>query len=157
MLDPERSQRTYDTRSQLPSHVGAPSTTQLRIDILQRPKMYRRRLNRWGLVKHNKEHEIKAILSKRMERSAIGKTTAFELRGRLVDMADVDRYAGRKPITMRDIMAWRSAGAKTPSGLRCFTPEPLIQCPHPPEVFNTPERLFRDVRIYSIGSFEAGT
>jgi ubiquitin thioesterase OTU1 len=119
--------------------------------------MYKKRLNRWGLVKYNKEHEIKAILSKRMERSAVGKNTAFELRGRLVDMADVDQYARRKPITMRDIMAWRSAGAKTPSGLRCFTPEPLIQCPHPPEVFSTPERLLRDVRIYSIGSFEART
>jgi hypothetical protein len=119
--------------------------------------MYKKRFERWGLVKYNKEHEIKAILSKQMERSAVGKNTAFELRGCPVDMSGVVQYARRKPITMRDIMAWRKTGAKTPSSLRCFTPEPVVQCPHPPEAFKAPERLFWDVRIYSISSFEAGT
>jgi hypothetical protein len=119
--------------------------------------MYKTRFTRWGLSKHNKEHEMAAILSKRMERAAVGKKTAFELSGHLVDMADVDRYARRKPLTSRDIIAWRTSGAKIPLGLRCFTPEPINKSLALPMVLDTPARLFNDVRTYSIGSFEAGT
>src|SRR5579859_2326492 len=123
---------------------------------MSRPKMYKARFTRWGLNKNNKEDEIMAILSKRMERAAVGKDTAFELRGRLVDMAKVARYERRKPITSRDIMAWRAAGARTPPGLRCFTPLPVIQPLGLPEIFDAPAKLFGNVCIYSTRSFYDG-
>jgi hypothetical protein len=119
--------------------------------------MYKTRLRKWGLGKNKKEHEMKALLSKRMERAAVGKDTACELRGNLVNMADVERYAQRKPITPRDIIAWRAAGGKTPPGLRCFTPKPVVRSLDLPTIFDTPAKLFGDIRIYSVGSFEAGT
>jgi len=92
-----------------------------------------------------------------MERAAVGKGTACELRGTLVNMADVERYARRKPITSRDILAWKAAGVGTPPGLRYFTPEPMVRSPDLPKISETPAKLFSDVRMYSIGSFEART
>src|SRR5271155_1740626 len=111
--------------------------------------MYKTRFKKWGLSKNNKEREMMAILSKRMERAAVGKDTAYELRGTLVNMADVERYARRKPITSRDILAWRATGVKAPPGLRYFTPEPVVRSPELPKIFETPAKLFSDVRMYS--------
>ena len=119
--------------------------------------MYKARFKKWGLRKNNKEHEMMAILSKRMERADVGKGTACELRGTLVNMADVKRYARRKPITSRDILAWKAAGVRTPPGLRYFTPEPMVRSPDLPKIFEAPAKLFSDIRIYSIGSFKART
>ena len=97
------------------------------------------------------------ILSKKTERAAVGKKSAFQLRGRQVDMGNAERYLKRKGITTRDIMAWRATGATTPPGLRCFTPEPIRPYPAAPKIFHISESLFADIRTYLVGSFEAGT
>jgi hypothetical protein len=97
------------------------------------------------------------ILSKKTERAAVGKKSAFQLRGRQVDIANAEGYLKRKGITTRDIMAWRATGAATPTGLHCFTPEPIRPYPAAPKMFHIPESLFADIRVYIVGSFEAGT
>ncbi|KAF7512441.1 hypothetical protein GJ744_001376 [Endocarpon pusillum] len=120
-------------------------------------KMYNTRFAKWGLHKYKREDEMMAILSKKTERAAVGKKSAFQLRGRQVDMENAERYLKRKGITTRDIMAWRATGATTPPGLRCYTPEPIRPYPAAPKVFHIPESLFADIQTYFMGSFEAGT
>ena len=86
--------------------------------------MYKTRLAKWGLYKNNRELEMKAIFSKLTERAAAGKESSFELRGHKVDLRDCERYFKRKCFNIRDVISWKAAHTTTPSGLRCFTPEP---------------------------------
>jgi len=86
---------------------------------------------------------MKAIFSKLTERAAAGKESSFELRGHKVDLRDCERYFKRKCFNIRDVISWKAAHTTTPSGLRCFTPEPE-------------ERLLADVRTYFLGCFENG-
>ena len=105
--------------------------------------MYKTRLAKWGLYKNNRELEMKAIFSKLTECVAAGKECSFELRGHKVDLRDCERYFKRKCFNIRDVISWKAAHTTTPSGLRCFTPEPQ-------------ERLLADVRTYFLGCFENG-
>ncbi|EXJ53867.1 hypothetical protein A1O7_09203 [Cladophialophora yegresii CBS 114405] len=63
-------------------------------------KMYKSRIARWGLDKKNKRHEVKEILWRRASRWSLGKESEFILRGQIVDMADVERYAGRAGLAL---------------------------------------------------------
>ena len=124
--------------------------------MICRTRMYKTRFAKWDLHKYNRKDEMMTILSKKTERAAVGKKSAFQLRGRQVDMADAERYLKRKGITTRDIMAWRATGATTPPGLRCFTPEPIRPYPAAPKMFHIPESLFADIRAYFVGFIRSG-
>jgi hypothetical protein len=65
--------------------------------------MYKNHISKWGLDKKNKSEEMKAVLRKKTQRSQLNKKSCFTLRGRPVDMADVERYLKRNHITVRDV------------------------------------------------------
>jgi hypothetical protein len=84
--------------------------------------MYKKRIKDWNLNKNHREKNIRAMIRKQMQRSAVGKLSSFALHGRTVDPADVQRYRKRKRLKTEDVVSSRSA---TPAGLRCFTPRPV--------------------------------
>jgi hypothetical protein len=133
--------------------VGSFLNTMLRINSV---KMYQNRLTKWGFEKNNKESEIKAIVRKKSERSAINKASNFEIRGRPVNLADVDRYVRRKRWAIEDIIAGASP-APTPPDLTCITPRSIPGSPATPPILSIPECIVVSIRDYFIGSFDAGT
>jgi hypothetical protein len=85
-------------------------------------RMYKCKITKWGLDKKNKKHEVLALLRLQAQRSAIGKSSVFELRGRPVDNKAIQRYQKRKGITIRDVvMPLIPQGVGAPA-LRCTTP-----------------------------------
>lgn len=84
--------------------------------------MYKKRIKDWNLNKNHREKNIRAIIRKQTQRSAVGKPSSFTLYGRTVDSTDVPRYLKRKGLKAEDVVFSRSA---TPVGLLCFTPEPV--------------------------------
>ena len=118
--------------------------------------MYKNHINKWGLDKKNKSSEMKAILRKRTERAHAGKKSSFTLRGRPVNIADVDRYLKRNHITVRDVMPTGTHRPITPVELGCFTPEAVPRSPRSPTVYEMPQQIFDSVKIYLTGSIQAG-
>ncbi|KAL9072694.1 MAG: hypothetical protein Q9161_003403 [Pseudevernia consocians] len=91
-------------------------------------KMYKSRINKWGLDKNCKAKEMKAIARKKVERDAIGKASLFQIRGRQVDIEEVLRHFKRKRYQSLEEMVARdkSPEARTPSDIDCLTPGPSI-------------------------------
>lgn len=116
--------------------------------------MYRNKITKWGLDKNNKESEIKTIVRKRRERDAVGKKSAFRIRGRIEDPVETERYLKRKRLSLEIVLA---ESAPTPPGLECFTPSEVPSSPRTPEIFRVPEHIFTMIRDYITGSFEAAT
>ena len=116
--------------------------------------MYKTRIKQWGLDKKNKANEMRAIIRKKKQLGDLGKSTAFRVRGQLVDYEDVVRYWERKGVRIDDVIAQRS-NSKTPETVDCF-----VSLPFPtrtPESMTVPERILVSIRDYCKGSFETGT
>ncbi|KAK3172044.1 hypothetical protein OEA41_004128 [Lepraria neglecta] len=117
-------------------------------------KMYKTHVNKWGLDKKNKENEMRAIVRKHKQRADLGKRCILRVRGRPMDFAEVVRYWHRKGVSVDDVISRRTA-SPTPEAVECFTPVPSPITT--PQVLATPERIYRNVRDYFAGSFDAGT
>lgn len=86
-------------------------------------KMYKDRIKQWGLDNKNfKESEAMAVIRKKRQRDAIGKSSVFQIRGRDVDFKNLGRYFKRKHLSTNDIGTQSASSAPTPPGLVCFTP-----------------------------------
>jgi hypothetical protein len=118
--------------------------------------MYKNHISKWGFDKKNKSEEMRAILRKKTQRSQLGKKSCFTLRGRPVDMVDVDRYLKRNHITVRDVMATGTHRPITPADLRCFTPKAVPRSPRSPMVYEIPQQIFDSIKIYLTGSIQGG-
>src|SRR5450755_4718118 len=105
--------------------------------------MYKTHITKWELDKRNKEHEVMAIVRKKCQRDAVGKSSEFHIRGRLVSIEDVHRYLKRKGMSVEDAIARRAA---TPPNLRCCTPEAVPSSPTNPEIFEVHRRILVSVR-----------
>jgi hypothetical protein len=88
-------------------------------------KMYKDRIKKWRLDKKNKEGDMLAILRKKTEREAVGKSSSFRVRGQPVAIEEVYHYFTRKK-NMRDQEAYN---APTPSDVSCRTPSPAPTVP----------------------------
>jgi hypothetical protein len=88
-------------------------------------KMYKDRIKKWRLDKKNKEGDMLAILRKKTEREAVGKSSSFRVRGQPVTIEEVYHYFKRKK-NMRDQEAYN---APTPSDVSCRTPSPAPTVP----------------------------
>lgn len=93
--------------------------------------MYKSRIRAWGLDKKNKSHEVQAILQQLNTRKSLGKESAFVLRGRAVDMADIERYAKRKGLLPARGNAAQTEQETIPD-LVCYTPPPTLLHLEPP-------------------------
>ena len=119
--------------------------------------MYRARIKKWGFDKNNKHDEVLAILHEKFERDRIGKQSSFILRGRPVNMAEVERYNQRNRIALRHIMAARTERQKTPVDLECLTPEPPCRSLSDVSKSGNLERLGHSIRIFCEDCFQDGT
>ena len=96
--------------------------------------MFKTRIRSWGLHKKNKYHEVRAILRYHTRRKLLGKKSRFVLRGRVVDLADLERYAQRKQLSLNpDDLS--SPASPLIQDLNCFTP------PSTPLPFDAPVPL----------------
>ncbi len=119
-----------------------------------RVKMYKTHIKQWGLDKKNKDFEMRAIVRKNKKRSDQGKGSIIRVRGQLRDFAEVVRYLDRKGVSIDNIIA-RQTASPTPEAVELFTPvsSPILTS----RVLTIPERMFRCIRDYFLGSFESGT
>src|SRR5271155_1709007 len=111
--------------------------------------MYKNKITSWGFDKKHKLHEVQAIIRKRAQRSAVGKRTAFYLRGRLVDLDDVERYLKRK---LRSTDADFLSSAPTPPDLVCLS---VPASPRSPEKFRPFELFFSNYKNYLYGALDS--
>lgn len=88
--------------------------------------MFRSRITKWGLDKNIKGLEAEAIMRKKTKRAREGKESAFELRGRPVDLRHVEQHLKRKRICFEGAISPPESAATTPPGLFCFTPRGLF-------------------------------
>jgi hypothetical protein len=111
--------------------------------------MYKTKITSWGFDKKHKLHEVQAIIRKRAQRSAAGKCTTFYLRGRLVDLDDVERYLKRK---RRSTEADFLGSVPTPPDLVCLS---VPASPQSPEKFRPLEVIFTHYRNYVNGALDS--
>src|SRR5437764_9704762 len=111
--------------------------------------MYKKRITSWGFDKKHKLHEVQAIIRKRAQRSAAGKRTIFYLRGRPVDLDDVERYVKRK---CKSIEADSLGSAPTPPDLVCLS---VPASPQSPEKFRPLEVIFTYYKNYVNGALDS--
>jgi hypothetical protein len=111
--------------------------------------MYKNKITSWGFDKKHKLHEVQAIIRKRAQRSAAGKRTTFYLRGRPVDLDDIERYLKRK---RRSIEADRLGSIPTPPDLVCLS---VPASPQSPEMFRPLEVIFTHYRNYVNGALDS--
>jgi Tetratricopeptide repeat len=116
--------------------------------------MYKSHITKWKLDKKNKKHEIMALVRKKTQRDAVGKGTAFYIRGRPADLEDAFRYLKRRKISINDAI---NQSATTPPDLRCYTPEAVPSPPTSPMALEAPERVLINIRNYVDGNFDART
>jgi hypothetical protein len=102
-----------------------------------------------------KSEEMKAILRKKTERSHLGKKSCFILRGRPVDMVDVERYLKRNRITIRDVIPSGTRRPITPADLRCYTPKAVPRSLRSPIVYEMPQQIFDSIKLYLNGSISS--
>jgi len=76
--------------------------------------MYKTRIKAWGIDKKNKKGEIGTILRQKAQRDAVGKASKFTLRGRPVDLSDVERYRKRNSISVDNLLDPEAASTRTP-------------------------------------------
>ena len=119
----------------------------------RRSKMYKSRIQTWGLDKKLKEHEARAIIY--MIAYHRGQASHVRLRGRRVEIKAVEAHLRRKQIAIGDVL---STGAPHVSNLIiCETPgrseRGVPRCLESPDAFKTAEVLCADVREYILSSF----
>lgn len=96
---------------------------------------------------------MRAAVRKRSQRTQQNKRSIFRIRGKPVDDQEIVRYFARKGLSIEDIIAQRRA-SKTPETVICLTPvtSPIAT----PEVYKTPQLLFKSISDYVDGSFHSG-
>jgi hypothetical protein len=119
---------------------------------MPRPKMYKSRITKWKLDKNNKESEMLFILHKMTERAAVGKMSAFRVRGQNVDYQRVHTYFRRRG-GVPDIVRIAS---HNPPHITCRTPSPIPVSITPPTELHNLERVFVCISAYYEGSFSSG-
>jgi hypothetical protein len=116
--------------------------------------MYRRKFAKWGFESKMKGNERDAILRKLIERGAIGKNSAFTLRGRKVGLWNFTWERKRTKKAIQNLVPQESSGAATPPHLRCWTPEPDTW--HDEEFGKFFQKFAEDIEAYRMRSTETG-
>ena len=87
-------------------------------------KMYKSRIEKWGLDKNCKASEMRAIARKKVERDAIGKASSFRIRTRPIEVEQVLRHFKRKSYHSLEDLVVREKFPRpeTPSCIEVSTP-----------------------------------
>ena len=133
-----------------------------------RTKIYKTYISKWKLDKKNKRSEMMAIVHKNRQRADAGKRSVFRVRGKEIDMQEVERYLERAGLSTDDIIAQRSSSVTSPS-IECWTPVcsprmtnageedmPVPSSMTTPQTLRGPEIVFRCIRDYISGMCDGG-
>ncbi|KIW23143.1 uncharacterized protein PV07_11366 [Cladophialophora immunda] len=118
-------------------------------------KMYKSKLSAWGLCKHNKLDDVREILQRRERRKALGKKSIFILRGRPVDMADIERYAKRKGLNVSLEEPTTAKSTQAPY-LVCWTPPPTPSPLDAPTSLQNVEHFLQSFNAFVQESLRSG-
>jgi len=119
--------------------------------------MYEKRIHAWGLDRKLKQHEVEKILGIRRQRRAQGKDTVFILRGRRVDIQDIDRYVRRKGMSVSQLEErFMNGQSKNCPALEVFSPQSVQPCLAPPALPDSLEHFLREAKDLQLGSLDAG-
>ncbi|KAI9155214.1 hypothetical protein HJFPF1_07791 [Paramyrothecium foliicola] len=120
-------------------------------------KMFKSRITKWKLDKKLKGEEVLALLFLRRDRERLDKPTEYTIRGRPVDLDNINRYVKRNPSLWTRFCADDVPRSQYTLEVRCHTPppSPSPSLSPPPELSHTEEVLclFRD---YIDGSLSSG-
>ena len=114
--------------------------------------MYKDRIRKWKIDKKVKGNEMIAILRRTVQRSRVGKKSAFRIRNQNVPEKKIARYRRMKNLFSDDeILRIR---APTPPGFECYTP--LASPLSTPRELETPEIIVKSTQDWITGSFDSG-
>lgn len=124
---------------------------------LDRVKMYKSRIWKWGLDKKLKSDEVLAILILKSERDAMNKPSEFTIRGQPVDLDNINRYVRRNPGLVARFRAGQVPSIQTTLEVQCRTPSPSPgRSLTPPTESYRIEHVLGLFRNYVDGSFSGG-
>ncbi|KAK5079460.1 hypothetical protein LTR70_007572 [Exophiala xenobiotica] len=119
--------------------------------------MCKKRINAWGLDRKLKQHEVEHILGILCQRREQRKDTVFVLRGKRIDIQDIDRYVRRKGTSISQFEErFMNGQSKDCPGLKVFSPQSVQPCLAPPALPDSLEHFLREAKDLQIGSLEAG-
>jgi hypothetical protein len=116
--------------------------------------MYRRKFAKWGFETKMKGNERDVILRKFIERGAMGKKSAFTLRGSALEMWNITYERKRTKKALQNLVPQESSGAATPPHIRCWTPEPDEREYRQSTKFL--QKFAQDIEAYRMRSTETG-
>ena len=121
--------------------------------------MYKRRLREWSLTnKNNRGLPVAALVHMTVQRAAVGKRSRFEVKGKRIDAAELERYVKRKGLTFDQVIAaGQQETSEIAAVIRCLSTPPLSPAMMDPEVFSVPEKLFTNVRNLVRSNYESGS
>ncbi|KAH7118267.1 Clr5 domain-containing protein [Dactylonectria estremocensis] len=88
------------------------------------PRMYKHRLQKWGLDKKYKEREVIFMSLLKQQRDALGKQSVFYVRGRRVNWGQIEKYLHRRPDLQTKIRAGMLKLNSSGSDVVCSSPPP---------------------------------
>jgi tetratricopeptide (TPR) repeat protein len=115
--------------------------------------MYKNKFEKWALGKYNRRGDVEAILRRKAQRDAAGKSTHFFLRGRLVRLADVDRYAKRNKISIDNLQPFEENESDDLKDLICCTPPPASSMLQP-ERYRDTEKFFHSFFTFTLADLD---
>ncbi|KAH7146844.1 Clr5 domain-containing protein, partial [Dactylonectria estremocensis] len=93
-------------------------------DFHATPRMYKHRLQNWGLDKKYKEKEVVQMSLLKQQRGAVGKQSLFFVRGRQVDWGQIEKYLHRRPDLQTKIKAGMLKMSSSNFDIVCRSPSP---------------------------------
>ncbi|KAH7142866.1 Clr5 domain-containing protein [Dactylonectria estremocensis] len=125
-------------------------TMRIRHDFDATPRMYKHRLQKWGLDKKYKEKEVIQMLLLKQQRSVAGKQSIFLRRGRKVDWEQVEKYLRRRPDLETKIKSGMLKMSGSNADITCRSPSPVL---HISSVLQYTDELLRLLHGYYHSNF----
>lgn len=120
-----------------------------------RQRMYKYRLQKWGLDKKFKEKEVAQMALLKKQRDAAGKKSEFLIQGRRIQWDLVERYLHRRPDLQTKIRAGIIKIGDPIPGLVCRSPSP-DPVRHASPVLQYSDELLRLLKGYYEATFGVG-
>lgn len=126
-------------------------------DFRATDNMYKKRINASRLDRKLKQHEVEHVLGILRQRRAQRKDIVFVLRGKRIDIQDIDRYVRRKGMSISQLEErFINGQSKDCPGLEVSSPKSVQPCLAPPALPDSLEHFLREAKDLQLGSLQAG-
>jgi hypothetical protein len=123
----------------------------------RRKKMFKSRITKWKLDKKLKGEEVLALLFLQRDRELLNKRTEYTIRGRPVDLENINRYVRRNPSLLTRFRTGDAPRSQYTLEVRCHTPPPSPRPSlSPPGELSLTEEVLGLFRNYIDGSLSSG-